>query len=77
MDLAKPGFIWGVRPTTQKSRLPLISCEAAEDLAPENAKSPRPKKKGIILRLGTFSTTQKEGIILRLGTSSPNEVTVS
>ena len=34
-------------------------------------------KKGIILRLGTFSTTQKEGIILRLGTSSPNEVTVS
>ena len=45
MDFAKPGFIWGVRPTTQKSRLPLISCEAAEDLAPESAKSPRPKKR--------------------------------
>ena len=59
MDFAKPGFIWGVRPTTQKSRLPLIAGEAAEDPAPENTKSPRPKK-GIILRLGTYSPTQKE-----------------
>ena len=77
MDFAKPGFIWGVRPTTQKSRLPLIACEVAEDPTPENANSPRPKKKGTIFRLGTSSPTQKEGIILRLGTSSPNEVTVS
>ena len=45
MDFAKPGFIWGVRPTTQKSRLPLIACEVAEDPTPENAKSPRPKKR--------------------------------
>ena len=44
MDFAKPGFIWGVRPTTQKSRLPLIACEVAEDPTPENAKSLRPKK---------------------------------
>ena len=60
MDFAKLGFIWGVRPTTQKSRLPLIACEVAEDPTPENAKSPRPKK----------------GIILRLGTSTPNKVIV-
>ena len=50
MDFAKPGFIWGVRPTTQKSRLPLIACEVAKDPTPKNAKSPRPKKV-IILRL--------------------------
>ena len=60
MDFATPGFIWGVRPTTQTSRLPLISCEVAEDPTPEIAKSPRPKK----------------GIILRLGTSTPNKVIV-
>ena len=58
MDFAKPGFIWGVRPTTQKSRLPLIACEVAEDPTPENANSPRPKKKGTIFRLGTSSPGQ-------------------
>ena len=45
MDFAKPVFTWGVRPTTQKSRLPLIACEVAEDPTPENAKSPSPKKR--------------------------------
>ena len=51
MDFAKPGFIWGVRPTTQKSRLPLMACEVAEDPTPENAKSPRPKKRELFLDL--------------------------
>ena len=75
MDLAKPGFIWGVRPTTQKSRLPLIAGEAAEDPAPEITKSPRPKKWNYF-KTWNFLTDPKRGIILRLATSSPNKVTV-